>query len=202
MSGGNSLRACRGRSKGTKVLCAMRPARRPTASTSSRGSPHARDRPGLRLTRFSSRVEAACVVWRRFSYSTGDRLLPAIRLVHAPLIAHGSSLPSLVGCSVISVSHSRFGRSAGEVPLDDAVVHRRAGTSGGAALLGLRGVRPCRAGQAVHPVAAGHDTARRPFMGDEPVPRFCVVVVDVRRGADQARAPCQSRTATGRAREV
>ena len=34
---------------------------------------------------------------------------PTIRLVQASLTAHSYSLPSVVGCSVMSVSHNRFG---------------------------------------------------------------------------------------------
>ena len=50
-----------------------------------------------------------------------------MRLECTSLTAHRYSLPSAVGCSVMSVSHSRLGAGCGEDPLDAVIVHRRPG---------------------------------------------------------------------------
>ena len=110
---------------------------------------------------------------------------PTIRLVQASLIAHSYSLASVVGCSVMSVSHNRSGAGA---------VHRRATRSswtGGPGVRcrpGLRAWRPDQAllgAQPVDAVAAGGDPQAGELVGDEPVAELGVVVVDVDRGVDE-----------------
>ena len=110
---------------------------------------------------------------------------PTIRLVQASLIAHSYSLPSVVGCSVMSVSHNRSGAGA---------VNRRATRSSwtgwpwravGARFAGVAAEQALLGAQSVDAVAASGNPDAGELVGDESVAELGVVVVDVDRGVDE-----------------
>ena len=71
---------------------------------------HYRPEGGRRATALVSASTARrAVMWSAMEY-------PTIRLVQASLIAHRYSLPCVVGCSVMSVSHNRSGAGRWSAP--------------------------------------------------------------------------------------
>ena len=94
-------------------------------------------------------------------------------------------MPSAVGCSVMSVSHSRFGPVAVKSRSTRSSCTGGPGRFARAAFAGVRGEDPGLRAQPPHPPFAREVAGGGELVGDEPVPELGVVVVDVQRGVGE-----------------